>query len=344
MKKIVLSLLGVLVVSISVFMAYAFSRLDYSDLHENHTLTNLEEVESGELSVQWLGNTNVVVSDGKHSIMTDGWFTRTRLNPINPVVQSDIKTIQWALEKSKINNLVAVLPIHSHFDHVMDAPAVAEATGAIMMGSESSANVARGWGLDEDQIFEVGQRGTLTLGDFKITMIRTNHYEFVKRFEPPGPQTIAQPLVQPAKVNAYREGGAYAVWIEHPQGNVLINGSAGFVPGALDDVEADLVFLGVAGVGVQSPEYQQQYWQEVVATTRANIVVPVHWDSMIYPLSDKPQPPTRLMDELLLYVKMKESVYWLLEKEEVYTPILPMWKKVAYRQLVAGAEKELARN
>ena len=48
--------------------------------------------------------------------------------------------------------VAAVIPLHAHYDHAMDAPEVARRTGALLLGSESSANVARGWGLPERQI------------------------------------------------------------------------------------------------------------------------------------------------------------------------------------------------
>lgn len=344
MKKILIFLFCSFLVCISAFCFYAFSRLDYSDLNEHHTIESRIPIGEGGLSLQWLGNTNVVISDGRHSVMTDGWFTRQKISPLKPVIRTDVETVKTSLKRADIKNLVAVIPIHSHFDHVMDSPAVAEETGAILMGSTSTANVARGWGLAEDQIYEVDDKRSLVLGDFKITMIKTKHFVFVRQPGHQGSQIIEHPLARPAKITDYKEGGAYAVWIEHPKGNILINGSAGFLPGALDGVQADVVFLGVAGVATQSQEYQQRYWEEVVVSVGAKTVVPIHWDSFTHPLNEYPEPPTRLMNNLALYVKMKESVYWLLGKEEVYTPIFPMWEKISFEQLIIDAKHEIARN
>ena len=51
-----------------------------------------------------------------------------------------------------VDRLEAVLPVHTHFDHAMDSAVVAERTGALLVGGESTANVGRGHGLPEDRI------------------------------------------------------------------------------------------------------------------------------------------------------------------------------------------------
>lgn len=309
---------------------------DYSDLIEAHTLRSVDEVSPGELRVSWLGNTNVLVSDGKNHIMTDGWFTRPSLSELMSPIATDIDVVKASLAKAGVTALDAVIPVHSHYDHLMDSPAVAEITGAVVMGSESSANAARGWGLDESQILSVDKRRTEVFGDFRVTMLRSKHYVFTNPRANAGVGVaISEPLHQPASAMDYHEGGAYAVVIEHPQGTVLVNGSAGYIEGLLDGVNADIVFLGVAGVATQTPEYQAKYWHEVVEIPGARTVVPIHWDALTRPLQDTPQAPIRLMDRVLINVDMKDSLAWLMAKNEVFTPMLPMWQPVPLRQLLS---------
>ncbi len=339
--KILVGIVLVVVVVIGGAVMYVLQPSDFGDLLERHTLTSVETVAPAELRVSWLGNTNVLVSDGVNHILTDGWFSRPSLSELAKPVSTDMAVVKASLAKAGITKLDAVIPVHSHYDHLMDAPAVVDLTGAVMMGSASSANAARGWGLDESRIISVDARGSQQFGDFRVTMLRSKHYVFVhSEGNADVGQEITEPLVQPVNVLDYHEGGAYAVLIEHPQGNVLINGSAGYIKGLLAGVHADLVFLGVAGVARQSPEYQQQYWQEVVATTGARTVVPIHWDALTRPLGDEPQAPIRLLDRIMLKVDMKESLMWLMGKGEVFTPILPMWRAIPLRQLVPPRETE----
>ena len=56
------------------------------------------------------------------------------------------------LARAKVSRLEAVIPVHTHFDHVMDSALVADRTGAQLVGGESAANVGRGYGLPEDRL------------------------------------------------------------------------------------------------------------------------------------------------------------------------------------------------
>lgn len=51
-----------------------------------------------------------------------------------------------------ITELDDILMVHSHLDHAMDAPEVANIIGASVYGSESTTNISRRWGLSENQI------------------------------------------------------------------------------------------------------------------------------------------------------------------------------------------------
>ncbi len=75
---------------------------------------------------------------------------------------------------------------------------------------------------------------------------------------------------------------------EHSSGRTaLIQGSAGFVAGALDGWSADVAYLGIGQLGVQSEDYIRTYWAETVAAVGARVVVVTHWDDFFRPL-DKP--------------------------------------------------------
>ncbi len=349
MIKIIIKILVLIFVVCAAGVYYAFAQLDYEDMLEEYTLTPILEPAQGELTFQWLGNSTVLVSDGKHSIMTDGWFSRPPVSEVSSDLITDMDAVKRSLARAEVDHLSAIIPIHSHYDHVMDTPAVAELTGAVLFGSESSANVGRGWGLPEEQIVVVDEKGSQQFGDFKVTLLRSKHFVYVPTAigahmhdynaeldENIGPgSVIEEPIAQPLGLMDYSEGGAYAILIEHPQATILINGSAGYVKDLLRDVKADILFLGIAGIAVQTEEYQQHYWREVVEMTEPSVVIPVHWDSFNHPLGDVPEAPTHLMDSILLNLDMKASVMWLMDKDDsLFTPLLPMWQKVPLRQLV----------
>ena len=65
----------------------------------------------------------------------------------------------------------------------------------------------------------------------------------------------------------------------------MIQGSAGFVKGALAGQRADVVYLGVGQLGVLAESYLVDYWAETVRAVGARRVVLIHWDDFFRPLS-----------------------------------------------------------
>lgn len=235
----------------------------------------------GDFSVTFLGVTTLLLTDGTTSLMTDGFFSRPGLvrvaaRPLTP----DRGRIDAALNRIGVSELDAVLPVHSHFDHVMDSAVVAEQTGAHLVGGESTANVGRGHGLPRDRIVVVTPGLPLSFGDFTVTLVKGNHC-------PPDryPGTIDAPLRIPARASAYRCGEAWSTLVEHASGRtLLVQGSAGHVPGTLAGRRADVAYLGVGQLGVQPEPYLREYWTETVRSVGARRVVLIHWDDFFRPL------------------------------------------------------------
>ena len=256
-------------------------------------ITPVEEVAAGSVTVRFTGSTTLLFDDGETSWMTDGWFSRpTFIEIITQRVEPDLVAIGRGLKANEIDKLDAVIPLHSHYDHAMDAPEVARQTGAKLFGSESTANFARGWGLDEGRIEIFTHKKPIALGAFNITPIESNHFQFVDpdiaktALDLP---TIDSPLVPPAPITDYRVGKTYVLHVEHPQGSFVILGSAGFIEGGLRGFKADVLFLGVGSLGEQWVEYRQKYWEETVGTLEPSTVIPIHYDSLL----GEPRGPVR---------------------------------------------------
>lgn len=253
--------------------------------------------EPGAVTVRWTGTSTLVFSDGETHLIIDGWFTRPGpLSLVLSEIEPDLDAIERGLARNGVEQAAMVVPVHAHYDHAMDAPEVAKRTGALLVGSESTANIGRGWGLPEEQIQVVRDGDRLRFGRFEVIFHETRHFEFADpavRERALGDPTIDEPLVPPVNAFAYKVGVPLAVEIRHPRGSLLVQGSAGFVPGGLADADVDIVFLGTGGLGTQTADYRETYWRETVTVTHPRQVIPIHWDSLTGPIEGPFTGPVR---------------------------------------------------
>ncbi len=290
----------------------------------------------GSVQVRFFGTTAMLISDGTTNLMIDGWFTRpSTLSIILGTVEPDIAEIEAGLERLGVTEVAMVAPVHSHFDHAMDVAAVAQRTGAVVMGSESTAMIARGGGIPEDQILTPADREKVTFGDFTVSLIEGNHYVFASSLADAATQDleITEPVIPPVPAMHYKQGKAYSILIEHPAGSMLVQGSAGYRDNLMDGIDVDVVMLGVGGIGSQTPEYQEQYWQQIVTPVSPEKIYAVHWDSFSANLSDlgnHPAAPDMLWDSVLGFDAAGGITYAHdhAESDGIAFGLLPLWEPV----------------
>jgi L-ascorbate metabolism protein UlaG (beta-lactamase superfamily) len=243
--------------------------------------------------VTFLGVSSLLLDDGVSAILTDGFFSRPGLLAVGlGRIAPREDRIAACLRKAGIDRLDAVLPVHSHFDHAMDSAAVAVRTGARLVGGTSTAFLGRGAGLPEDRITVCVPGEPLPVGAWTLTLIRSQHC-------PPDryPGEITEPVVPPVKVGAYRCGEAWSILVAHDGGRTaLVQGSAGYVEGALAGRSAEVVYLGIGQLGIQGEEYVTTYWEQTVTAVGARRVVLTHWDDFFSPLPmTTADPPLRAL-------------------------------------------------
>ena len=247
------------------------------------------------VTATWLGTSTVLFDDGETQILIDGAFTR--IDVLDAIlfrrVRSDIATINYALARFQMNRLAAIVPVHSHFDHAMDVGHVANRTSAIVLGSESTANIVRGANVPVNQYQILGDGEERQFGEFTIKLIASAHAPIGPDEQEFFPGIIDIPLRQPARLSEYRTGVAWAVLLSHPRGTTLIQGSGGFVNGKLEGESVDVVMLGLARVSSLGRTYLDEYWDETVTATNATRVIAIHHDDYTAPFGE-----TRLFPDI----------------------------------------------
>lgn len=254
------------------------------------------------LTTAWLGVATVLVDDGQSALLTDGFFSRPSLAEVGLRRLSPSQSrVDGCLYRAGINKLAAVIPVHTHYDHALDSAVVAQRSDATLIGGASAANIARGHGLPENRIVVAQSGTTIAVGNYDITLVESEHC-------PPDryPGAIDKPVPLTAKVSAYRCGETWSTLIAHrPTGTtLLIQGSAGYVRGALDGRRADVAYLGVGQLGVMPQHYIEEYWRETVSAVGARSVVLIHWDDFFRPLSKPLRTLPYAVDDLDVTVRV----------------------------------------
>ncbi len=268
--------------------------LDDIDIARSPTTHDLDSP----VTATWFGVTTLLFDDGETQILFDGFVSRPSLFQVltGRPVSNDVAMINYFLNEYRIRRLAAIIPVHSHYDHAMDVGAIGNRTSASILGSESTAQVARGAGVPEDQIVVVDEGTTYTFGEFSVSFFESNHAPVGLRGSIPLAGTIDEPLTTPTPISSWREGASYSILVSHPGGSTLVQGSGGIKESALDDVEVDVVMLGTAMIEGLGRDYFEKYWQATVTSTGAATVIPIHFDDYTRPFGVIELLPTFLDD------------------------------------------------
>ena len=259
------------------------------------------------MKVTFFGTTTLLFDDGRDQIFFDGHMTRPSLfKYIFGAEPSNTKLIDEKLRLHKVDRLKAIFVSHTHHDHVMDVPYIANQCHATIYGSSSAMNVARGGDVPENQMVEFKANETYKVGDFTIKVIPSLHSKPTIINNDLG-QTIDEPLRQPARLRDYKEGGSYDFYVEHQGKRYMIRPSFNYIKGQMDGYKADVLFLGVAGLQKADAETERTFYAETIEKLEPKLVIPLHWDNFFSPL-------TKPISGMPRFVEKTEVVFFKLSK------------------------------
>lgn len=237
-------------------------------------LLKTDEASADSVTAVWMGTAGLYISDGETGIYIDPYTSRHGMLKVGLgfKLESKIDIVKEWIQKTGGEKAKAVVVTHSHFDHSMDAPFFAMQTGAMLVGSDSTAGIGKGAGLQEDKIKIVNSGDIYKAGKFEILFIESRHGAFFFG-RVPWRGEIKEPLLLPASASQYKAGKTFTLLVRHPKGSFLHNGSAGFIPGYLKGYSADIVMLGIGG-----RDDSASLIENVVKPAGAKILIPIHFD------------------------------------------------------------------
>ena len=243
-----------------------------------------------DVTVTYYGACALHISDGITSLLVDGFFSRPSfLEVACGRLAPNQRALNHWLTRSNLRSVDALFVSHSHYDHALDSPWLAQHFDAPLYGSQSTLNLGRGAGLSNTKLQQITAGSLIHVGAFTVRAFHTPHS--------PGdafPGTIDRELSFPVRASKLRTGECFSFHLRHPQGSLLVVPSANFTAGTLEGIDAEAVYLGIGKLGRQSDDFRRRYWRETVEMCNARLVIPIHWDnfgrSLQRPLRPIPRP------------------------------------------------------
>ena len=87
----------------------------------------------------------------------------------------DVASPDLAAIDAHIQHADFILVTHTHYDHILDVPHIALKTGAVVIGTESTENVMRAYGVPEERLITVRGGEDYEFGSFSLKVIPSIH-------------------------------------------------------------------------------------------------------------------------------------------------------------------------
>ncbi len=202
------------------------------------------------LTLTYLGVAGWSISDGRHTVLVDPYFSR-------PADLEHAVPDEAAIAAHSPARADVILVGHGHVDHALDAPAVALRTGATLIAGAAVAAKAHAAGLANSRIRTAKAGDTHTFDGLSIRVIASLH----------------------SLIGAGQDVETFAYLLRIADRQILIFDTANFVETALTNVHPDIAILAT-GLREQIPDYACRLMRILHRPPR---VFPTHFDAWRQP-------------------------------------------------------------
>jgi len=267
----------------------------------------------GTLRFTHFGAAGWSITDGETVILLDPYLSRVRFQgrqygptdatdipgdprpvvKINEPAESDAAMIDRHVPKADY-----IILSHSHFNHAMDVPYIAKKTGAVVIGTESTCNIAINGGVPDEQIHAVRGGEDYEYETFSIRIIPSLHSALsCKLYKDFGTVPLKH---GPLCLDEYVEGGTLAYLIRIGGREILLFGSMNFIEREVDGLRPDVVFIASAPPRLEIHDYTGRLMR---CLGLPGIVVATHWDDQGLPFGAPQVTALKQADTLIQEVK-----------------------------------------
>ena len=272
------------------------------------------------LKLTYLGAAGWKIADGELTVLIDPYISRIKLGigpGISPedtrptVSRSDYFVSDTLAIDSLITKADFILVHHAHFDHLSDVPYIAKKTGAKVVGTETTCNILKAYGIPEDKLYPVRGGEDYQFEGFSVRVIPSIHSALNDKHYLDS-RTYTEVPKAPLRVSEFIEGGSLMFLVRFSRHQVLTMGSMNFVERELEGLAPDILLAGVNQSQLGLYNYNERLLR---VTDNPKVIIPTHWDNFRLPYGFSQEASVEL--KLLPF---KEDVGRLSPQTEVIIP------------------------
>ncbi|MBU2995848.1 MBL fold metallo-hydrolase [Cellulophaga baltica] len=250
-----------------------------------------QNINSQDLNLKYLGVAGWEISDDSLTILVDPYISRLKFkgNPRfygkgdnRPVINS---TDVYVSDTVAINKVITkadyILVHHSHTDHLADVPYIAQKTGAVVIGTETTNTILKAYGIPQEQLITVKGGEDFQFDKFSVRVIPSIHSALGdKRYFDARTYTYATKLKVPLKDEEFIEGGSLMFMLRINSHKILTSGSMNFIEREVAGLKPDVLIPGINLSRLEIYKYTERLLK---LTDFPKTVIPTHWDNFRVP-------------------------------------------------------------
>jgi L-ascorbate metabolism protein UlaG (beta-lactamase superfamily) len=250
------------------------------------TMSSYAQIEP--LKLTYLGTAGWKIADGDLIVLIDPYISRVKLGTgpgISPedtratVNRSDFFVSDAPGIDSLITRADFILVHHAHFDHLSDVPYIAKKTGAKVVGTETTCNILRAYGIPDEQLYPVRGGEDYQFEKFSVRVIPSIHSALNDKHYLDS-RTYTEVPEAPLRISEFIEGGSLMFLVRFSRHEVLTMGSMNFVERELEGLSPDILLAGVNQSQLGLYNYNERLLR---VTNNPEIIIPTHWDNFRLP-------------------------------------------------------------
>jgi L-ascorbate metabolism protein UlaG (beta-lactamase superfamily) len=268
--------------------------LDWEHVLVPHSPDPTSPFASPSVELRWLGTAGFAIRHAGHTVLLDPYVTRASLREcIFGKLSPNLDLIARYTPEAD-----AIVVGHTHFDHALDVPAIAQTTGARVFGSRSCTTLCRASDVPVPQVVDVESElafGSVVheVGPFRLEFYPSAHSPLLAG-RVPFPGEISDCESVPLRAHRYACGAVFAVRVVVAGRSFLHLGSAEIAETRLRRAEGSRLLLCTAGW-----QSSARFAERVMRAVSPSAVILSHWDNFFTPLDQPAQAlPAMEMERL----------------------------------------------